>query len=75
MKRWGRVKRAKGKIAAVILPAVALAVFVFLLDATLGIGDATILIFVIVGWCSILERIDDLRCEVEEIKREELFDE
>lgn len=64
-----------GKAAAVFLPASVLAVLVFLLDKTLGIGDATVLIFVIIGWYSILERIGDLSCEVEEIKREESFDE
>ena len=65
----------KSKIASVLLPSIVLAVFVFLLDRLLGIGDATVLIFVIIGWYSILESIDDLRCEVEEIKREEFFDE
>lgn len=65
----------RSKIASVFLPSLALAVFVFLLDRLLGIGDAMVLIFVIVGWCSILERIDDLKCEVEEIKGEEFVEE
>lgn len=65
----------KRKIAPVLLSSGALAVFVFLLDRLLGIGDAMVLIFVIVGWCSILERIDDLRCEVDEIKGEEFVEE
>lgn len=65
----------KSRIAPVLLSSGALAVFVFLLDRLLGIGDAMVLIFVIVGWCSILERIDDLSCEVEKIMREESFDE
>lgn len=63
------------KIAAVSLFAVALAVLVVLLDRTLGIGEPTVLIFVIIAWRSILERIGDLSCEVEKIKREELSDE
>ena len=65
IRRWWGAKSLKGEIGASLLFAVALAVFVFLLNRTLGIGDGTVLIFVIVGWFSILKRIDDLRCEVE----------
>lgn len=75
IRRWCGVKILKGEIGAVLLFVVALAVFVFLLDRTLGIGEGTVLIFVIVGWCSILKSIDDLSCEVEKIRREEFFDE
>ena len=69
------MNRRIGKIGAALLFAVALALFVLLLNRTLGIGDGTVLIFGIVGWCSILKNIDDLRCEVEKIRREEPFDE
>lgn len=75
IRRWWGAKSLKGEIGASLLFAVALAVFVFLLNRTLGIGDGTVLIFVIVGWCSILKRIDDLSCEVEKIRREQSFDE
>lgn len=69
IRRWWGAKSLKGEIGASLLFVVALTVFVFLLNRTLGIGDGTVLIFVIIGWYSILKRIDDLRCEVEKIKR------
>ena len=69
------MNRRIGKIGAALFFAVALAVLVFLLNRTLGIGDGTVLIFGIVGLCSILKSIDDLRYEVEKIRREEPFDE
>lgn len=75
IRRWWGAKSLKGEIGSTLLFAVALAVLVFLLNRTLGVGDGTVLIFVIVGWYSILKRIDDLSCEVEKIRREESFDE
>lgn len=75
IRRWFGAKSLKGEIGATLLFSVALAVFVALFDKTLGIREGTVLIFVVVGWCSILKRIDDLSSEVGKIRREEFFDE